>query len=151
MIDTRADYVNEFRHNGYWLIDSPEIILQLARTDSVDLAGSVLFYYEIHELEYDEEEAEWIPFTPYPPFPTEVVVPSVKTLEGYDVGTFSYGGSPECSPLSCSHLATEVETNEHCLLPSFERAEQLVSGRHFNGTEPGPFRIYAVHSVNWPE
>ena len=68
VIDTRADYVNEFRHNSYWLIDSPEIIRQLGRTHSVDLAGSVLFYYEILELEYDEEDAEWIPFTPDPPF-----------------------------------------------------------------------------------
>ena len=123
VIDTRADYVNEFRHNSYWLIDSPEIIRQLGRTHSVDLSGSVLFYYEIHELEYDAEDAEWIPFTADPPFPTQVVVPSVKTLEGYDVVSFKWAGAPECSPLSCNHLATEVETNEHCLLPSFELAE----------------------------
>ena len=65
--------------------------------------------------------------------------------------SFECAGAPECSPLSCNHLATEVETNEHCPLPSFERAERLLSEGRFDQTEPGPFRIYAVHSVSWPE
>jgi hypothetical protein len=77
------------------------------------------------------------PFTPEP-------------LEGYDVVTFSVGTSAECSPLSCCSLATEVETNEHCLLPSFERAQRLLNEGRFDNTEPGPFRIFAVYSVGWP-
>ena len=58
--------------------------------------------------------------------------------------------TPECSPLSCNGLATEVETNRHGLLPSFERAQQVLNEGRFTGSEPGPFRIFAVYSVPWP-
>ena len=72
------------------------------------------------------------------------------TLEGYDVVTFSARTSAECSPLSCNVLAAEMETNEHCLLPSFERAAQLLEEGRFTNAEPGPYRVFAVHSVSWP-
>jgi hypothetical protein len=144
-----ADYIKDWRHNGYWLFDSPDIIRQLARAHSVDLEDAVLFFYEVHELEFDEGDARWQPFAPEPSFPTRVVEPSVKTLEGFDVVSFYLGSSPECSPLSCSGLATEIETNEHCLLPSFEHARQLLSDGRFDGTEPGPFRYSRCRRSAW--
>jgi hypothetical protein len=53
-------------------------------------------------------------------------------------------------PLSCDSLATEVETNQHCLLSSFERAQQLFEEGAFEHAEPGPYRIFAVYSTEWP-
>ena len=88
---------------------------------------------------------------PEPSFTTDVRVPAEKSLEGYDVVTFSMGTTAECSPLSCNSLALEVETNEHCLLPSFERAKELLERGAFRNSEPGPYRVFAVHSVGWPE
>jgi hypothetical protein len=144
-----ADYVDDWKHNGYWFFDSPEVIRTLARERAIDLAGTTLFFYEVYEREYKDAESQWKSFKAEPAFPTRVILPSGKTLEGYDVVTFSTGTSAECSPLSCNSLATEVETNLHCLLPSLERAQHLLETGTFNGTEPGPYRIFAVYSVEW--
>jgi hypothetical protein len=145
-----ADYIKYWKHNGYWFFDSPEIILRLARQSSIDLTGVRLFFYEVHELEFADAEGRWTTFEPEPSFATQVVLPAEKALEGYDVVTFSARTSAECSPLSCNSLAAEVETNQHCLLDSFERAQQLLEGRKFKNTEPGPYRIFAVYSTQWP-
>ena len=51
-----ADYINYWKHNGYWFFDSPEIILQLAQQNSIDLTETSLFFYEVHELEFDDAE-----------------------------------------------------------------------------------------------
>jgi hypothetical protein len=145
-----ADYVHYWKHNGYWFFDSPEIIQQLAQDHALELAGTALFFYEVHEREFNEDEAQWTAFKPEPAFTTRVVLPLEKTLQGYDVVTFSVGTSAECSPLSCNSLAAEMDTNRHCLLPSFELAQQLLDEGKFNNTEPGPHRIFAVYSVRWP-
>jgi hypothetical protein len=132
-----ADYINYWKHNGYWLFDSPEIILQAAEQNGIDLTGTTLFFYEVHELELDDTEGRWRSFEPEPAFATQVILPTKKALEGYDVVTFSARTSAECSPLSCNSLAAEVETNRHCLLASFERAQQLLEdGRDAAGAGP---------------
>ena len=133
-----ADYINFWKHNGYWLFDSPEIIIDIAREKEIDLAETVLFFYEVHELQFDS--GEWMRFEPEPSFGTVVSIPEVSVLEGYDVVTFFAQTSPECSPLSCNSLASEVETNSRCLLPSFEQAQELLENGAFNDSEPGPYR-----------
>jgi len=145
-----ANYINYWKHNGYWLFDSPEIMRELANEHSLDLTSTTLFYYEIHEREYDEQEQSWKPFGPQPSFTTAIVQPKYSHLEGYDVVTFSVHTNPECSPLSCNSLASEVETNEHCLLSSFEEAKQLLEEGKLDHSEAGPYRIFAVYSVQWP-
>jgi hypothetical protein len=143
-----ADYIGFWKHNGYWLFDSPDIIIGLARTNNVDLADTMLFFYEIHEQQFNA--GEWAPFAPDSSFGTSVSVPEAKILEGYDVVTFYAQSSPECSPLSCNALASDVETNARCLLPSLEQARTLLENGTFNNSEPGPYRIVAVYSVAWP-
>jgi hypothetical protein len=145
-----ADYIKYWKHNGYWFFDSPATIRQLSDAESIDLSGTSLFYYEVYELEFNEADGQWIPFSPEPSFTTQVIEPRSKILEGYDVVSFSMRTSAECSPLSCNSLATEVETNQHCLLASLEVAKHLLEQGKFKNTEPGPFRILAVHSVDWP-
>ena len=142
-----ADYIDYWKHNGYWLFDSPEIVLDIARDNSIDLAGTMLFFYEVHELQFD---GEWTRFEPEADFGTDVKVPEASVLEGYDVVTFSGQTSPECSPLSCNGLAAEVPTNSRCLLESFEQARSLLENGTFEHSEPGPYRIFAVYSVAWP-
>jgi hypothetical protein len=142
-----ADYIRFWKHNGYWFFDAPEIIREVAAENSLDLADTSLFYYEVNELEYDVEENSWKPFEPETCFKTQVRDPEAKQLEGYDVVTFSAHTSPECSPLSCNFLASKVETNRHCLLPSFEKAKQSLEAGNFKHAEQGPYRIFAVYSV----
>jgi hypothetical protein len=148
--DDFADFINYWKHNGFWLFDSPAIIQEVAREHALDLTQTSLFYYEVHELEFDQDENSWRPFTPEPSFTTQIIPPATKNLEGYDIVTFYVGSSPECSPLSCNSLACEVETNQHCLFASFDQAKAMLEQGKFKNTEPGPCRIFAVYSVRWP-
>lgn len=141
-----ADYIPYWRHNGYWLFDSPRIIEELAGDNALDLSGLTLFYYEVFEHQYDASSRRWLPFGPEPSARTDVLVPAAE-LEGYDVVTFASQTNPECSPLSCNSLAASVPVNRHCLFDSFEEAKRSLEQGVFDAGEPGPYRIFAVHTV----
>jgi hypothetical protein len=143
-----ADYVEFWKHNGYWFFDSPKIIQEIAKEHAIDLTGTKLFYYEVYNLEFHEDN-EWKPFEPEASFTTDIEKPGLKNLEGYDIVTFSCGNSAECSPLSCNGLANTIPVNNHCLLSSFDNAHQLLENGKFQNSEPGPYRILAVYSVPW--
>src|SRR5580692_6897905 len=57
-----ADYIKYWKHNGYWFFDSPEIIKTVAKENAIQLGGTLLFYYEAHEMEFDGEA--WLPYSP---------------------------------------------------------------------------------------
>jgi hypothetical protein len=59
-----ADYINFWKHNGYWLFDSPEIIRSVALENSISLDGAKLFYYEAYEMEFTGND--WQQFLPEP-------------------------------------------------------------------------------------
>ena len=144
------NYCPHWKHiNGYWLFDTPEVIQQLAQENEIDLEGTSLFYYEVYEHELDEVAEAWRDFEPHRSFPIRVIVPPQKVLAGYDVVSFSQETSPECSPLACSCLAAEVETNSHCLLASLEQAQQLLESGRLYDDEPGPYRVFTVYPVAW--
>jgi len=142
-----ADYCGAWKHNGFWLFDSIDVIQRLASEKGIDLKDAKFFYYEIHERQFDEDGAEEVMQGPDLAFATNVSPPETKTLEGFDVVTFNAGAGPECSPLSCNHLAEEHEVNRHCLLASLEEAILLLRKGAFKNSEPGPFRIFSVYSV----
>lgn len=142
-----ADYIQFWKHNGYWLFDSPSIIQEVSKEGKIDLSGTALFYYEAYEFEYDEDTRQWVVFSPEPSFVTDVQAPLEKNLEGFDVVTFRAHTNPECSPLSCCSLAKEVSVNEHCLFRTFAEAKEALERGTFTNSEPGPFRIFAVYSV----
>lgn len=142
-----ADYITFWKHNCYWFFDSPEVIEQVAREHSIDLAGTTMFYYEVYEQEFDDGKAQWCPYTREPSFPTDVCTPEQKILAGFDVVSSVSRNSPECSPLSCNSLANEIQTNAHCLLHDFETAKRLVETGRFKDSEPDPYRIYAVYTL----
>jgi hypothetical protein len=132
------------------LFDSPGVIQDLARQHSIDVTKTTLFFYEAYERQFAPDRGGWVGFEPERAFATDVLLPAVRTLEGYDVVTFSAGTSAECSPLSCNSLARDVPTNAHCLLDSLDRARQLLGSGAFTNAEPGPYRIFAVYSTPWP-
>jgi|SRR5580658_9903195 hypothetical protein len=79
--DDFADYVDYWKHNGWWFFDSPELIQSVARENSIDLQGIKLFYYEAHELELADNV--WRPFSPEPAWQLQpkVIAPRKKQLE----------------------------------------------------------------------
>ena len=127
---------------------SPALIQIVAQQESVSLGGTSLFFHEVYEEEFDG--TEWHPYAPEASFPTNLVIPADKKLEGFDVVTFFAESSPECSPLSCNGLAAKLSTNVHCLFASFEEAKAHVASGAFNDSEPGPYRIFSIYSVEWP-
>ena len=142
-----ADYSLYWTHNGYWLFDSPEIIRAIAVEQDIDLGGTRMFYYEAYPLQFNERELSWERFVPEDSFDTNVVVPKNQTLLGYDIVSFSAGNAPECSYLSCNHMAEHLDVNRHCLLDSLKEAKQLMDRKVFTDCEPGPCRIFAVYEV----
>jgi hypothetical protein len=101
----------------------------------------------VFEKEYNENSKEWSTFEPEASFPTHVHEPVSAKLVGYDVTTFWVHTSPECSPLSCNSLATEIAVNCHCLFDTFEQAVEALEAGKFDDSEPGPFRVFAVYRV----
>lgn len=143
-----ADYINYWKHNGYWFFDSAETIESIATAEGIALSSNTLFYYEVYEKQYDEDENEWRSFEPESSFEMHVVEPITKQLEGYDVVSFYGQTSAECSPLSCNHMAQEIKVNEHCLFKTVEEAKSHLEKGDFKDCEPGPYRIFAVYTVD---
>lgn len=144
-----AEYIPYWKHNGYWFFNSPDVMIEIARQNGIDLAGMTLFFYEIYEFECDKplghDELQWIPFQCEPSFTTDVLLCNEKILAGYDVVEFSLRNSPECSLLSCCNLAEHFDVNSHCLFDTFEEAKKAVESGQFHDSEPGPYRILAVY------
>jgi hypothetical protein len=142
-----ADYISDWKHNGYWLFDSPDVIREVASAHLIELQGTKLFYYEADPLEL--HNGQWRDFSPEESIRTRVIEPGDKRLEGFDVVSFRMGNAPEHSPLSCNGLAKDLPTNAHCLFATREEARMRLESGAFDGSEPGPYRIYAVFSVDW--
>ena len=129
-------------HSGPDILDA---LRAFAEEHGLALTGLKLFYYEAHELQYDN--GVWVPWGADAPLDTNVQVPSAPTPEGFDVASFDSGLAPECSPLSCNGLAEELAVNSHCLFPTFEAAVRALDEGRFEHSEPGPLRVVGVHSV----
>jgi hypothetical protein len=143
-----GDYFQFRKPNRHGLFDSPESIQTVAAEMHADLGDTRLFYYEVYEFEFDEDDKNWKPISPEICLSTSVRVPTQKQLEGFDVVT-DEGFGPDHSPLSCNSLAEEIPTNLHCLFSSFEEAKASVDSGGFEHSEPGPLRIFGVYSVDW--
>lgn len=146
--DDFADYIDYWQHNGYWLFNDPADMDAIITGERVDRSALSLFYYEVYENQYDEYDNEWSEFQCESSFKTSVVKPARSTLQGFDVVNFYAGSSPECSPLSCNSFGDDIPVNRHCLFSTFEESKQALETGKFNGGEPGPFRIFAVYSVD---
>ena len=143
--DDFADYINFWKHNGFWLFNSLQVIIELAAENNISLDGVKFFYYEVYEYQCYEDDPTWETFKPETSFATNVEIPPRKHLEGYDIVTFSTGNAPEHSYLSCNRMAEVIKVNAHCLISTFEEAKQLLENKVFEECEPGPCRIFAVY------
>jgi hypothetical protein len=142
-----GDCIKYWQHNGYWLFNQPSDMDGILARECADRRGLRLFFYDVHELEYDETEKVWSAFAPEASLVTSVARPASARLEGFDVVSFALGAGPECSPLSCNSMAQSNPVNEHCLFATFAAAKRALEDGTFDDSEPGPFRIFAVYSV----
>ncbi len=143
-----ADYVKYWKHNGWWLFDSPQIIEKLITDHHIPSVGLTYFYYEVFDQEYDQSELAWKKISLPTDFPINIAEPDYKNFVGYDVATFSCRNHPECSPLSCNYLAREIPTNKYCLFENFEQAWTWIENGDLVNVEPGPLRIMAVYTLD---
>jgi hypothetical protein len=145
-----CDYIGYWKHNGYWLFDSAQVVRELADREGVDCSRLRLFYYEVHEEQYDNDVGAWSAFCPDAAFVTNVRPLATRQRAGFDVVSFSAWNAPECSPLSCNGLAGSIDVNSHCLLDTFEQAKALLECGRVRDCEPGPYRIFSVYPVPFP-
>jgi len=142
-----ADYVKFWKHNAFWVFDTPEVMESLAAEQGFSLEGLHLFYFEVFEEECDEGSGNWTAIATDPAFTTNVRVPPVRSLAGFDVASFKYGNIAESSPLSCCRGAEEIATNSHCLFETFAEARQALEQNLFSKCDPGPYRVIAVYTI----
>jgi hypothetical protein len=114
-----------------------------------ELSGEFeLLFYELYEMEFDEDEGSWQEFSAEESFGYQVTVPAQKEFLGFDIVSYSLGTSHQCSPLSCNGLCKEVDVNKYCLLDDFDQTIRLTETLNINKAEPGPYRIIGVHRVS---
>ena len=142
-----ADYIQYWRHNGYWLFNKPSDMDEIVSREGKNRADLKLFYYEVYERQFNEHNMRWSGFEPES-FVTNVEKPANARLEGFDVVTFEAASTPVHSPLSCNGLGDVLPVNARCLFETFEEAKSALEAGKFNNSEPGPFRIFSVYSVD---
>lgn len=145
-----CDYIDFWKHNGYWFFDSPAAIREVAAEAEACLADTQLIYLRAHPKQYDAERRSWSSFQPEPGWPLQPAPPESMVLMGCDVVSYWLQNAPECSPLSCNSLAGEIPVNERCLLDSVDDAIKHLEQGAFDNADPGPYRILEVNAVEWP-
>jgi hypothetical protein len=145
--DHFCDYTNHWRHNDFGLFNDPSIMTDIASVNAINLSGMILFYYEVYEQQFDAEDGVGWSLFEYHNLPIDVLAPKSAKLEGYDIACYSVGSSFNCSPMSCNGICQEVAVNKHCLFDTLEQAKAALDGGKFEGAEWGPYRIFAVYTV----
>ena len=146
--DNVVEPSDDWKHNGFGVANSPEILAKMVRLQEVNATDSKLFYYEAFESEIESDGwtfafDAWRPvtFAPSSVIPLEVQLPTgdLKFL-GYDVVVF--GDYLEHSPLSCNSVSESQFTNEYCLFDTLEAAQHAInSGGFGGGCEEGVYKI----------
>lgn len=152
-----ADFIHFWKHNGYWLFNSPEDMQTLALEHDISLSGMTLFYYEGDGKEFDlvtdpnggdDDIPQWSPVKPESSFVTNIIPPKERSLAGFDIVEYSCGNSAEdCLMQCCDAIAAACKPNVHCLLDSYEEAKMHLESGIFHEHEPGPYRIVAVYVI----
>lgn len=142
-----TDYITFWAHNGFWFFDKPSRIARLCSQHGIALDDLTFVYYEAHPQQFKTDDHTWHGFGPDSDIKTDVSPPINPRLLGFDIVCYSMQNSPECSPLSCNHVATDVRVNSHCLIETLDYAVECLETGIFDNAEPGPMRIIAVHSI----
>ena len=132
------DWVQAWKHNALGFFDNPDLAWSVVSPD--ERSEFRLYAYGLYSSNFSdglERPYEWA---------LTDVTPLDASFEsaGYDVVSRTGGGSFECSPLSCNHMAKEIETNAYCLLREFGEALTLALTAESRRCEPGPYFVLQV-------
>ncbi len=133
------DWIQHWTHNEMWVYSTIAAALAAVPEDAQD--GYELHAYRMLPIKWDGGTEIAMVF---PPLDVEPVPPDFQSI-GFDAVSIMAGGSGfGCSPLSCNSMAEEIETNEHCLLPSQQVAERIALRFSIDEPEPGPYHVAEV-------
>ncbi len=144
------DWINEWRHNGMWVFDSPDLAWSVVPESLRAQCG--LYAYRMFPFRYflGQKVSSAIPEVNPMPLDGSFINLGYDLVsrECHTLVSPTCGGQFDHSPLSCNHLAESVPTNRYCLLDTVEEAFALaptleVPGQPPRG-EPGPYHIVEV-------
>jgi hypothetical protein len=136
-------WIDQWKHNsdtGVWMFDSPQLATSVIPPLVRD--NFQIYAYAHYPVLFQKGQQEAVNLL------NSSAQPLTNEFEelGFDVVSRSLGNSVnfECSPLSCNHIAAEIETNRYCLLESLDRALEVAHRFSIEEPEPGPFHIVQV-------
>jgi len=135
-----GDYISNWKHNGYWFFDSPEIIKNVAKENSIRLRGRP-FYYEAYEMEFDGES--WFVMVAGDTIPDQCCSASRRHLEGFDAVSFSAGRIRNVHPCPATRLQKSFRYS-HCSFESFDDAKRNLDNGSFRDAEFAPTEYFRV-------
>ena len=143
--DDFTDFTAHWMHNEFYFYDSPDIIRTICACDDIPMTDLQFFFYRGHDLQFDAIDKKWEKYAFDLSDAEKVESPRPNQRLGFDVVTYSMQNSPQCSPLSCNYLASEITVNKHCLIDKLDDAIEHLEIGLFDNTEPGPLRIIEVN------
>ncbi len=132
------NWIDFWKHNELWVYDSPEIAWSIVPEEKRAIFD--LYAYRMFPCQFVEGKQEVFEI---PGLQVASLPEDFKSL-GWDSVSRSMNNKFECSPLSCNYLATEIVTNEFCLLNNACLALQTAKDFSLSKPEPGPYFVLEV-------
>ncbi|HKR62927.1 MAG TPA: hypothetical protein VJZ00_04280 [Thermoanaerobaculia bacterium] len=138
-------WIDEWKHNDFFLYDSAQLAESVVPKRHRDRFR--VYAYRAAPIYYDPDGGRHLFELPeIHPEP----IPSSFEFLGYDVVSRGESVTFECSPLSCSTLATEIHVNQRCLLDSYVEALEVAKRCAEEQPEPGNYFIVEVWASTAP-
>jgi hypothetical protein len=132
-------WIQHWTHNEMWVYSTIDAALAVMPQD--ERGEYELQAYRMLAIRWDAGRGMSIVL---PTLNVEAVPASFHSV-GFDAVSIQAGVAGfGCSPLSCNAMAEEIETNEHCLLPTQQLAEHTALRFSIDEPEPGPFYVIEV-------
>jgi len=132
------DWIDQWRHNSFGLFDTVALAESVVPpAQAVDF--EVFAYSLLGEAFAEGKPTEGIGLTAQP----EQLAEDFSVV-GYDAVSKSISDFFECSPLSCNGVAQHLTTNDLCLFPTFDEAQQGAREFSFGQWEPGTYYVIEV-------
>jgi hypothetical protein len=131
-------WIENWTHNDLGVYDTLSAASERIPTD--ERTEFQVFAYRLVPRLFDKGSEISLTLPPIAPEP----LPERFASLGFDVVSRSMGASFECSPLSCNDMASEIATNEFCLVETIERAIEVALQFSLEEPEPGPYVVIEV-------
>jgi len=131
-------WIDRWTHNAHWVYNSFADATHVIPEDDRDAFDIYAYRLLPAVFERGTERQATVPTSG-----VEALPASFAAL-GFDVVSRSTGTTFECSPLSCSGMAADLDANEYCLLPTLTAAREAAIVISRLEPEPGPYVVVEV-------